>query len=59
MPYLKLMDLAGYLDEPDLAELEARAPKPHPLAGRVLTADEWREVGDFIDNLLARRDSSR
>ncbi len=57
VPYLRLMELAGYLDEMQLAEAEARepSPNPHPLAGRRLTPAEWRAVGAFIDHLLARR----
>ena len=55
VPYLKLMELAGYLDEAELAALKARSPKPHPLAGQVLSSAEWREVGEFIAQIVARR----
>jgi transcriptional regulator with XRE-family HTH domain len=57
VPYLRLMELAGYLDETDLARLEARIPRPHPLAHQRLSAEEWRQVGDFIRELLSRRSS--
>jgi transcriptional regulator with XRE-family HTH domain len=55
--YLGLMELAGYLDEEQLAEARMREPSLHlhPLAGQQLTADEWRAVGDFIKTLIARR----
>ncbi len=58
VPYLRLMELAGYLDELQLAEARLRedAPKPHPLAGQKLTFEEWRAVGDFIKKLIAGRD---
>ena len=55
LPYLRLMELAGYLDEAALAVSEARGPQPHPLADRALSRAEWREVGSFIDDLVARR----
>lgn len=57
LPYLRLMELAGYLDEMQLAELRLRepSPDPHPLAGQQLTSDEWRTVGEFIKTLVARR----
>jgi transcriptional regulator with XRE-family HTH domain len=57
VPYLHLMERAGYLDEAQLAEasLRERLPQPHPLAGRQLTAEEWQAVGDFIQALIARR----
>jgi transcriptional regulator with XRE-family HTH domain len=55
VPYLRLMELAGYLDEEQLAEARQRAPKPHPLAKRQLTPEEWRRVGEFIDQLVAKR----
>lgn len=54
-PYLRLMELAGYLDETQVAEARARSPKPHPLAGQQLTAEEWRAVGDFVARLVAQR----
>jgi len=55
LPYLRLMELAGYLDEEDLAVLADRSPKPHPLANQSLSKDEWREVGTFIARLVAGR----
>ncbi|MFQ5792931.1 MAG: helix-turn-helix domain-containing protein [Acidobacteriota bacterium] len=57
VPYLRLMELAGYLDEMQLAEAQMResAPKPHPLAGQQLTSDEWKQVGAFIKKLVAAR----
>jgi transcriptional regulator with XRE-family HTH domain len=57
MPYLRLMELAGYLDEAQLAEVRRRRPsaKDHPLAGQQLTPDEWRAVGEFIGELYRRR----
>ena len=58
LPYLRLMELAGYLDEEQLVEFQARRPKPHPLAGQNLTPEEWREVGAFIKELVARRQRS-
>lgn len=57
VPYLRLMSLAGYLDEPQLAEARSResSPKPHPLSGQRLTSEEWRAVGEFIKTLIAQR----
>lgn len=55
VPYLRLMELAGYLDEEDLAKVQTRAREPHPLAGQKLTAAEWREVGGFIRRMVATR----
>ena len=58
VPYLRLMELAGYLDETQLAETRAResSPQPHPLAGQQLTPQEWRAVGAFIKTLVAQRE---
>ena len=55
--YLRLMELAGYLDEEQLAQASVRkpSPDPHPLAGQQLTQEEWREVGEFIKSLVAQR----
>ncbi len=53
--YLRLMELAGYLDEEEMAKIELRTPAPHPLAGRELTPAEWRDVGAFIRRLIAQR----
>lgn len=55
VPYLRLMERAGYLDEEQLAQARSRSPEPHPLAGQQLTREEWREVGAFVRNLIARR----
>jgi transcriptional regulator with XRE-family HTH domain len=57
MPYLRLMALAGYLDEEQLAEVRRRRPsaKDHPLAEQELTPEEWRRVGEFIEELHRRR----
>jgi transcriptional regulator with XRE-family HTH domain len=57
IPYLRLMELAGYLDELQVAEalLREQAPRPHPLAGQQLTLEEWRAVDDFIKKLIAGR----
>jgi len=59
IPYLRLMQLAGYLAETQLAEAQMREslPTPHPLAHQQLTSEEWRAVGDFIKQLIAQRDS--
>jgi transcriptional regulator with XRE-family HTH domain len=59
LPYLSLMEMAGYLDEVDLAAFDRRPPRPHPLADQALSADEWRQVGVFIQDLVARRDPAR
>jgi transcriptional regulator with XRE-family HTH domain len=53
--YLRLMELAGYLDEMQLAKVRKRSPKPHPLAKRQLSPGEWKKVGAFIDELVAAR----
>jgi HTH-type transcriptional regulator, competence development regulator len=57
MPYLRLMELAGYLDEMQPAEARKRGPsaKDHPLAGQRLTPAEWRAVGEFIEELYRQR----
>ncbi|MFC1574941.1 helix-turn-helix domain-containing protein [Gemmatimonadota bacterium] len=55
IPYLRLMEMAGYLDEEDFAALEDRAPVPHPLAGQALSKEEWQQVGAFIASLVAQR----
>jgi hypothetical protein len=51
------MGLAGYLDEMQLADVRKRTPKPHPLAGEELTPKEWRLLGEFKKNLIAKRKS--
>ena len=55
--YLRLMELAGYLDELQLAECQARSrpPTPHPLAHQQLSSEEWQLVGSYIRHLLALR----
>lgn len=55
VPYLRLMELAGYLDEAQVAEAGARAPSPHPLTNQGLSSEEWRAVGAFITTLVAQR----
>ena len=55
VPYLRLMELAGYLDEEQLAKARARKSKPHPLADQELTPAEWKQVGAFIKKLVAER----
>jgi len=57
VPYLRLMELAGYLDEEQLARawLREPSPKPHPLAGQQLTAKEWQAVGAYIKTLIDKR----
>ena len=57
--YLRLMELAGYLDEEQLARVRTRepSPHPHPLADQQLTPDEWRAVGIFIKTLIAERNT--
>ena len=55
LPYLRLLELAGYLDEVDLAQAGLRVRQPHPLAGHRLTSAEWQEVGAFIRRLIAQR----
>jgi HTH-type transcriptional regulator, competence development regulator len=57
--YLRLMELAGYLDEEQLARARSResSPQPHPLARQQLTPEEWRAVGVFIKMLIAQRET--
>jgi hypothetical protein len=55
LSYLRLLELAGYLDEQQLAEAACRTPKPHPIDRQDLSPDEWRAVGEFIQELKARR----
>ena len=57
VPYLRLVELAGYLDELQLAETRLRegGTGAHPLTGQRLSLEEWRAVGDFIQKLIARR----
>ena len=55
--YLRLMELAGYLDEEQRAQTRLRRSShtPHPLAEQELSSEEWRAVGDFIKRLVAQR----
>jgi transcriptional regulator with XRE-family HTH domain len=53
--YLRLMELAGYLDEERLAKARMRTPSPHPLADKQLTSNEWKQVGAYIKQLIAQR----
>jgi transcriptional regulator with XRE-family HTH domain len=55
--YLRLMELAGYLDEEQLAQARLRELplQSHPLASQQLTPEEWRAVGDFIKMLISQR----
>ena len=55
LSYLGLLELAGYLDEDQLAEAQLRNPEPHPLSDQHLSPDEWRAVGAFIQELKAQR----
>ena len=50
LPRLRLMELAGYLDEMQLAEVRRRGPsaQDHPLAGQQLAPEEWRAVGVIV-----------
>ena len=56
--YLRLMELAGYLDETQLAQVHRRVPskEPHPLIDQQLTQKEWRAVGAFIRTLIEQRE---
>lgn len=55
--YLRLMELAGYLDEEQIAQARFResSTQPHPLAGQQLTAEEWKAVAAFIKSLISQR----
>jgi HTH-type transcriptional regulator, competence development regulator len=59
LPYLYLMELAGYLNDAEVAEAQSREPipssEPPPLAGKRLTPEEWRAVGAFIKTLVSMR----
>ena len=57
LPYLRLMELAGYLDKDEVAAARERetTPRPHPLAGQKLSQEEWRAVGAFIKVLKGKR----
>ena len=57
IPYLRLMEQAGYLDDSQLAEVSRLQPAKgdHPLAGQQLSSMEWQQVGSFIRDLIAKR----
>jgi transcriptional regulator with XRE-family HTH domain len=56
IPYLRLLRLAGYLDDTDLAPGQAmEATGPDPLAGHSLTDAELRAVGAFVRLLVEQR----
>jgi transcriptional regulator with XRE-family HTH domain len=57
IPYLRLMELAGYLSDKEAAQVRKRmpSPRPHPLSGSELSPEEWREVGAFIEKLISKR----
>jgi transcriptional regulator with XRE-family HTH domain len=56
-PYMRLLELAGYLDAAEVAAAQERdsEPRPHPLAGQKLSQEEWRAVGAFIKVLKEQR----
>jgi transcriptional regulator with XRE-family HTH domain len=60
-PYLRLMELAGYLDKTEVTAAQERepTPRPHPLAGQKLSQEEWRAVGAFITGLTPQRAERR
>ena len=60
MPYLQLMELAGYLSEEEANRARKRkpSPSPHPLADKDLSQEEWREVGAFIEAQIAKRNAA-
>jgi HTH-type transcriptional regulator, competence development regulator len=59
VPYMRLMELAGYLDEAQLAAARARlSPKAHPLLEQQLTQEEWKRVAAYIRKLVAARRSA-
>ena len=55
VPYLNLMQAAGYLDAAEAAQAASRPPTPHPLQDAGLNAAEWRALAEFIKALKARR----
>lgn len=57
LPYLHLMELAGYITAEDALQIGKREPRPvpHPLENRELSPAEWEEVGNFINALVTRR----
>jgi transcriptional regulator with XRE-family HTH domain len=55
IPYLELMQAAGYLDAAEAAQVANRPPTPHPLQDAGLDADEWRALAGFIKALKSRR----
>ncbi len=61
IPYLRLMELAGYLSDQEVAQVRKHkpSPRPHPLSGKELSQEEWREVGGFIETLIAQRKTTK
>ena len=59
IPYLRLMELAGYLDEEQLAEVQSRTRKRHPLADQDLSPGQWRKVTAFIRELKSDTEKPR
>ena len=59
IPYLRLMELAGYLDEEQLAEVQSRTRKRHPLADQDLSPGQWRKVTAFIRELRSDTEKPR
>jgi transcriptional regulator with XRE-family HTH domain len=57
LSYLRLLELAGYLNGDETAQVRSgsRAPAPHPLADQSLSQEEWRAVGAFIKALIEQR----
>jgi transcriptional regulator with XRE-family HTH domain len=57
LPYLRLMELAGYLEKDEVAAARERetTPRPHPLAELKLSQEEWRAVGAFIKVLTGNK----
>ena len=55
IPYLKIMRLAGYLDEADLDASSLESAAPNPLAGVGLTDTELSAVRAFIRLLVEQR----
>jgi transcriptional regulator with XRE-family HTH domain len=57
LSYLFIMELAEYLDEEEALEtrLVKKSPRPHPLADKQLSTEEWHRVGAFIKTIIAER----
>ena len=54
VPYLRLLKLAGYLDDSEIVEISGKAPKGL-LIDQELSAAEWKAVSAFIETLKSRR----